>query len=95
MIKYLIYKNIQSEKLLFINMSKKVLGKRLREEEKDVKTAVKNTLKQMLSSAHTAKGSPYQMMKLAELMQARAHNSIDLGYIKTLLYPELYNSDLP
>jgi len=28
-------------------------------------------------------------------MQARAHNSVDIGYIRTLLYPELYNYDLP
>jgi hypothetical protein len=35
------------------------------------------------------------MMKLAELMNSRAHNSVDIGYIRTLLYPELYNYDLP
>jgi len=24
-----------------------------------------------------------------------SHNQVDMGYIKTLLFPELYNSDIP
>lgn len=74
-------------------MSKKMLGKRPREEEE--KKIVKQTIKSVLGSAHGLSGTPYQMMKLADIMNARAHNSVDLGYIKTLLFPELYNSDVP
>ena len=50
---------------------KKMLGKREREEEKKV---VKQTIKQMLQNGHHAAGTPYQMMKLGEMMTARAHN---------------------
>jgi hypothetical protein len=34
-------------------------------------------------------------MKYAEQLMARSHMGIDVGYLKTLLYPELYNSDVP
>jgi hypothetical protein len=77
-------------------MKGKTLGKRTmvgREEEE--KRIAKQTVKSMLRDAHMSSGSPYQMMKLADVMNARAHNSIDLGYIKTMLFPELYNSDVP
>lgn len=70
-----------------------MLGKRPREEEE--KKVVRQTIKNLLGSAHNLQGTPYQMMKMSEIMSARAHNSIDLGYIKTLLFPELYNADVP
>jgi hypothetical protein len=46
---------------------KKTLGKRLsREEEKEVKTIANDSVAKMLSNSHRAKGTPYQMLKLAE-----------------------------
>lgn len=46
---------------------KKTLGKRLsREEEKEVKSITDNSVAKMLSNSHRAKGTPYQMIKLAE-----------------------------
>lgn len=75
---------------------KKTLGKRLnREEEKEVKAIATESASKVMSNIHKVKGTPYQLLKLSEQLQARAHNSVDIGYIRTLLYPELYNYDLP
>jgi hypothetical protein len=35
------------------------------------------------------------MLGLSEMLSNRAHMGIDVGYIKTLLFPELYNADIP
>lgn len=77
-------------------MSKKVLAKKLHEEiKKEEKYSSRDSIRDMLKRAHTAKGSRHEMMKLSEMLSARAHNSVDLGYVKTMLFPELYNSDIP
>ena len=49
----------------------------------------------MLRKANTAKGTRHEMMKLSDMLIMRAHNNVDLGYVKTVLFPELYNSDIP
>ena len=75
--------------------AKKVLGKRLHEEMKKDERMTKDTIRDMLKKAGTAKGSRHEMMKLSEMLSMRAHNNVDLGYVKTVLFPELYNSDIP
>jgi hypothetical protein len=35
------------------------------------------------------------MLGLSEMLSQKAHMGIDVGYIKTLLFPELYNADIP
>lgn len=49
----------------------------------------------LMNQMSNVKASPYQMMKMSEHLAGRAHGQIDLGYVKTLLYPELYNADIP
>ena len=35
------------------------------------------------------------MARLSEMLMSKSQNSVDTGYIKTLLFPELYNADIP
>lgn len=54
-------------------MSKKVLGKRIREAEAEEEKAIgKATIREMLKKAGTAKGSRHEMMKLSEMLSMRA-----------------------
>lgn len=39
--------------------------------------------------------APAELLKLSESLSVKAHNSIDIGYLKTVLFPELYNADIP
>ena len=39
--------------------------------------------------------TPLELMKASEQLATRSSNQVDIGYIKTLLFPELYNSDIP
>lgn len=55
-------------------MPKKMLGKRVREEEKKEERKTARTIRAMLNEARTARGSPHEMTKLAEMMTSRAHN---------------------
>ena len=52
--------------------AKKVLGKRLHMEEKKEERIAKDTIRNMMKSAGTAKGTRHEMMKLSEMLSLRA-----------------------
>lgn len=56
--------------------------------KKEIKEEVKHELRPF-------KGSAHQASRMAEILMQKANNGIDIGYIKTILFPELYNSDIP
>ena len=41
------------------------------------------------------RGSNHSAGKFAEELMARSNAGIDVGYLRTLLFPELYNADVP
>jgi hypothetical protein len=41
------------------------------------------------------KGSGHSAFKMGERMMMAGNNGVDVGYVKTLLFPELYNADVP
>jgi hypothetical protein len=44
---------------------------------------------------HGFKGTPHHAMKMADHLMQRAQGGVDVTYLKTVLYPELYNADVP
>lgn len=76
-------------------MPKKLVGtKRLHEEEKKVAQTAR-TIRSMMADLGRTRGSPHEMHKLSEMLLAKASDGIDHGYIKTILFPELYSADIP
>ncbi len=75
-------------------MNKKLLGKRAHKEESKAASQHKS-IKRMMMEMSGAKGTPHEMSKLSEMLMHKANDSVDQGYIKTLLFPELYNADIP
>ena len=66
--------------------------------EMAVSKASKRSLREIMKEvigAESSDMSPHEILKLAEQLQAKAHDQIDIGYLKTLLFPELYNADVP
>jgi hypothetical protein len=59
-----------------------------------IKKEIKEEVKRELGGVRF-KGSPHEAHRMAEMLHARASGGIDIGYIKTLLFPELYNADVP
>jgi len=39
--------------------------------------------------------SPYQMRSIAGHLKKKSQTSIDVGYIRTVLFPEFYSYDIP
>lgn len=64
-------------------------------EERKMEKAVKRSTADIVREIQRSSSSPVEMMKAAEALTSAAHDSIDMGYIKTLLFPELYNADIP
>ena len=41
------------------------------------------------------RGSRHQAMKYADTLMQQAQQGVDTGYLRTILFPELYNADVP
>jgi hypothetical protein len=52
--------------------AKKVLGKRLHMEEKKEEKIAKDTIREMMKKAGTAKGTRHEMLKLSDMLSMRA-----------------------
>lgn len=63
--------------------------------EETKKTAERRTIRELMGTINGYGGTPKDRLMLSEKLLAQSHNSIDVGYIKTLLFPELYNADIP
>ena len=79
----------------------------LKEESKGRSLGVRNTdraearaearrsIRELMGNIGQYGGSPKEKLMLSDKLSMMAHSSIDVGYIKTLLFPELYNADIP
>jgi hypothetical protein len=56
---------------------------------------VRSSIRDLMSTINGYPGTPKDRLMLSEKLFAQSHSSIDVGYIKTLLFPELYNADIP
>lgn len=70
----------------------KTLGKR-RTANGITKEEVKQEVRKEV--ARDFKGSAHMAAKMGERMSMASNNGVDVGYVKTLLFPELYNADVP
>jgi hypothetical protein len=78
----------------------KTLGKRrsrplMEEEKREVRRITQRTVKELMQNINQYKGSAKEFTMLSDRLNSMAHQGIDVGYIKTLLFPELYNADIP
>lgn len=64
-------------------------------EEVKVAKMARRSAHDIVNEVMRARTTPRDMMRMAEQLSQSAHSQIDLGYIKTLLFPELYNADIP
>lgn len=74
----------------------KALAKGLGEEKQILKQEVSlfNQLANMIKSERIGM-SPQQMKIIAKHLKNKSQSSIDIGYIRTVLFPELYSYDIP
>jgi hypothetical protein len=63
--------------------------------EREEKKEMARTITQLQREIGMYRGNNKQMLGLSDALSSRAHMGIDVGYIKTLLFPELYNADIP
>lgn len=71
-------------------MRGKTLGKR-----KTPNGIIKEEVKREIQRERDFKGSGHTAFKMGERMMMASNNGVDVGYVKTLLFPELYNADVP
>lgn len=59
-----------------------------------IKKKVKEEVKREMTRS-MFRGSNHSAAKFAEQLMVKANNGVDVGYLRTLLFPELYNADVP
>lgn len=60
-----------------------------------IKKEVKEEVKREIQREKQWRGTGHSAWKMSERLAMASNNGIDVGYIKTLLFPELYNADVP
>jgi len=73
---------------------KRTLGVR-NTDRAEARAEARRTIRELMGSIGQYGGSPKEKLMLSDKLSTMAHSSIDVGYIKTLLFPELYNADIP
>jgi len=73
----------------------KLKRRRLIKEEVKKTLGDRKTIRELMGTIQGYPGTPKDRLMLSEKLFAQSHDSIDVGYIKTLLFPELYNADIP
>lgn len=73
-------------------MKRKFQKRAIKEEEK---REAKRTLADLQRELHKYSALPRDYLAMSEMLAAKAHGGIDIGYIRTILFPELYNADIP
>jgi hypothetical protein len=59
-----------------------------------IRKEVKEEIKREVSGMRF-KGSNHAAHRFAEQLMVKASGGVDVGYLKTVLFPELYNADVP
>lgn len=78
--------------VIIIKMIKKIRGKTLGRRATPngiMKEEVKREVQKEF------RGTGHGAFKMGERMMMASNNGVDVGYVKTLLFPELYNADVP